>query len=59
VAFRIDWPAFVGGLPERDRALMGFLGMGHSNQEAAEEFKISPGRVSQLRKGWMERWRRG
>lgn len=56
VVFRIDWPAFVDSLTERDGELMYFLGLGNSNQDAAREFGISPGRVSQLRKGWAEKW---
>lgn len=57
VVFRIDWPAFMNSLSERDRELMYFLGLGNSNQDAASEFGLSPGRVSQLRKGWAEEWR--
>lgn len=57
VVFRIDWPLFVESLTERDRELMYFLGLGNSNQDAASEFGLSPGRVSQLRKEWAERWR--
>ena len=59
VVFRIDWPEFVNSLPARDRELVAFLALGNSNQAAAGVFGISPGRVSQLRRSWCERWHDG
>jgi hypothetical protein len=56
-AFRIDFPAFLGGLSPRDRALAEFLALGHSGQAAAERFGLTEGRVSQLRRLWQDRWR--
>jgi hypothetical protein len=57
VAFRIDFPAFLRELAPRDRALIRFLAMGHSAQAAADRFGLSPGRVSQMRRMWREKWR--
>lgn len=56
VIFRIDWPEFLITLPPRDRKMVEFLALGHSNRAAAEAFGISRGRVSQLRRGWREQW---
>jgi hypothetical protein len=56
-AFRIDWPLFLKTLPRRDRQLAKFLSLGHSNQQAAEKFGLSQGRVSQLRKQWCREWK--
>ena len=56
-AFRIDFPAFLGELCPRDRALAEFLALGNSGQAAAERFGLTEGRVSQLRRVWRDRWR--
>jgi hypothetical protein len=56
-AFRIDWPRFFASLPERDRDLAVFLSMGHSGKAAAAKFKVSQGRVTQLRQKWCREWR--
>jgi hypothetical protein len=55
-AFRIDFPQFLMTHSCRDRAVAMFLAQDHSAKEAAEEFKISPGRVTQLRKRWHKEW---
>jgi hypothetical protein len=56
-AFRIDFPRFVGALAERDRELAMFLSLGHSAKKAAHRFRLSPGRVTQLRCRWFRHWR--
>jgi hypothetical protein len=56
-AFRIDWPAFLATLTERDRELAHFLSLGHAASKAAEQFKLTPGRVTQLRQRWCREWR--
>jgi hypothetical protein len=56
-AFRIDWPAFLNTLSERDRELAHFLSLGHAASKAAEQFKLTPGRVTQLRQRWCREWR--
>jgi hypothetical protein len=57
-AFRIDFPRFLGDMPERDCALAMFLSLGHSAKAAARKFGLSPGRVTQLRQRWHEDWHR-
>ena len=56
VAFRVDWPRYFQTLAERDRQLAEFLSLGHSANKAAERFKLSPGRVTQLRQKWGREW---
>jgi hypothetical protein len=57
-AFRIDWPEFMRSLSQRDRRLATFLSLGHSAKEGAEKFRVSQGRVTQLRQGWCREWHR-
>jgi hypothetical protein len=57
VIFRIDWPEFLNKLTKRDRKMVEFLALGNSNNAAADAFGISRGRVSQLRRGWCEKWK--
>src|SRR2546423_5217187 len=56
-AFRIDWPHFLAILSERDRQLAHFLSLGHRAKVAAQRFKLSPGRITQLRQRWCKEWR--
>ena len=58
VAFRLDFPEFVGTLGARDRAMAGYLAMGHSANAVAGRFGLTAGRVSQLRREWRKNWRR-
>jgi hypothetical protein len=55
-AFRIDFPSFLDKLSPRDRALAEFLALGHSGRDSADQFGLTAGRVSQLRRIWLERW---
>jgi DNA-binding NarL/FixJ family response regulator len=55
-AFRIDFPQFLQALSERNRELAQFLSLGHSAKEAARRFKVSQGRVTQLRQEWCRQW---
>jgi hypothetical protein len=56
-AFRIDFPAFLRTLSHRDRELAQFLSLGHTASQAAARFRLSPGRVTQLRQRWCREWR--
>ena len=56
-AFRIDWSHFLATLSERDRELAHFLSLGHRAKAAAQRFKLSPGRITQLRQRWCKEWR--
>jgi hypothetical protein len=56
VAFRLDWPRFIATLTQRDRELAEFLSLGHRAKQAADRFKLTPGRVTQLRQQWCREW---
>lgn len=56
VAFRIDFKQFVRSLSARDRRLARYLSLGHRAKDAARRFKMSAGRVTQLRQAWCRDW---
>ncbi len=56
VAFRIDFPAWLGSLSKRDRPIAETLALGHSTGQVAGHFRISPGRVSQIRRELCRSW---
>lgn len=49
VAFRLDLPAFMATLNERQRAMAADLASGMSTSEAARKHGVTPGAVSQFR----------
>jgi hypothetical protein len=49
VASRLDVPAFIGTLNERDRDFAMTLADGHGTSETARKFGVSPGAISQAR----------
>ncbi len=55
-AFRIDFPAWRACIKHRDRAVLDALASGDSTSDVAERFGISPSRVSQLRREFLESW---
>ena len=57
-ASRIDYPAFLAGLPGRDRAVAEALAAGETTGGVARTFGLSAGRVSQLRRELLAAWRR-
>jgi hypothetical protein len=57
VAFKLDFAAFLQTLTPRDRKMADLLALGHSGKWVARRFKLSPGRVTQLRKQWQREWR--
>ncbi|MBI3410991.1 MAG: hypothetical protein HY040_21875 [Planctomycetes bacterium] len=56
VCFRLDWAAFMRTLSRRDRAMAKYLSLGNSATETAEKFRMSCGRVTQLRRRWHREW---
>jgi hypothetical protein len=56
VAFRLDFPAFLQTLTERDRQMALALAEGHAAQQVAGRFGLTPGRVTQLRQQWQRAW---
>ena len=56
-AFRIDFPAWRAGIRRRDRAVLDALASGDGTGEVAARFGITPARVSQLRRAFLDSWR--
>lgn len=50
VQFRCDFPAWSRRLPEVKRRLVEMLALGHRTKDLATTFRLSEGRISQLRK---------
>jgi len=57
-AFRTDYPAWRRTRTERDRRLIDDLVGGARTLDVAKKYGLSPGRVSQLRRDFMEDWTR-
>ena len=57
-ATRIDFSAWLRCLPRRLRKIASFLAGGENTTAAAKRFRLSPGRVSQIRQELLQNWRR-
>jgi hypothetical protein len=57
-ASRIDFPAWLKTLSRRDRKLALKLATGETTGTVATLFKVSAGRISQIRRELMESWRK-
>jgi hypothetical protein len=57
-AFRIDFPAWRLTRSERDRRVVDALMRGERTKDVSKMFGLSQGRISQLRRDFMEDWRR-
>jgi hypothetical protein len=57
-ASRIDIPAWFASLNRHQRRVAKFLANGETTTAAASKFKVSAGRISQLRRELAENWRR-
>jgi hypothetical protein len=53
---RLDFSDWLHQLPSRNRRIAQFLSLGHRTSEAARKFRVSEGRVSQLRRELAESW---
>jgi hypothetical protein len=58
VAFRLDFPAWRLTHGDRDRSLIDALMLGGRTKEVSRLFGLSPGRISQKRRQFLESWRR-
>jgi hypothetical protein len=54
--FRLDFPAWLTSLERRNRALAVDMAMGHRTRELASGYRISPARLSQLRREFHDDW---
>ena len=57
VAFRLDFPAWLLSLSQRDRRVVEDLLLGERTLDVARRHGLSPGRVSQLRREFLDGWR--
>jgi hypothetical protein len=55
---RIDFAAWLQLLPRRLRKIATFLANGETAGSAAKRFRVSEGRISQIRKELLQAWRR-
>jgi hypothetical protein len=58
VAFRLDFPAWLLTLARRDRRLVEGMALGHRTADLARRFRLSAGRVSQMRREFKQDWDR-
>ena len=58
VAFRVDFADWLKSLNRRDRRIAEFLSLGHRTSTAARKFRVTAGRVSQLRRELADSWRK-
>jgi hypothetical protein len=56
VSFKMDWSEFLKAQSPRHRRIIHLLGMGHAAKCVAHRFRLSPARVTQLRKEWRRQW---
>lgn len=57
-ALRIDFAAFMRSLSLRELALLVAFASGERTQDLAKRFRLSPGRISQYRRYFIEQWER-
>jgi len=55
---RIDFESWLHSLPCRHRRLAKYLSLGNRTSDAARKFRVSNGRVSQVRRELAESWRK-
>lgn len=58
VCFRVDFPAWLRSYSRRNRAIAKDMAMGEPTKALASKFKMSPGRISQLRREFHDDWQR-
>ncbi|MEI8375854.1 MAG: hypothetical protein WCJ35_23775 [Planctomycetota bacterium] len=57
-ASRIDFSAWLKLLPYRQRRIAKFLSVGNRTADTAKKFKVSAGRISQVRRELAENWKK-
>lgn len=57
-AFRIDYPCWLRLIGERNRAIAQDMAIAYGTKELAARHKVSPGRISQLRREFCISWQR-
>jgi hypothetical protein len=54
--FRVEFPRWLSTQTRRDRRITERLSLGYTTKEVADKFKLSPGRVSQIRRELSDSW---
>jgi hypothetical protein len=54
--FRVEFPLWLRTQTRRDRQITERLSLGYSTKEVADKFKLSPGRISQIRRELYDSW---
>jgi hypothetical protein len=57
-AFRCDFPAWLASYDPRNREIIAVLMAGERTHTVAVRFRVSDARISQLRRAFLESWRR-
>jgi hypothetical protein len=57
VHFRVDFPVWLSTLSARDRLIVKDMALGDQTLLLAQRYRVSPGRISQLRRQFNEGWR--
>ena len=57
-AARIDFAQWLHGLPTRRRRIAEVLATGQSTKRTARQYRLSPGRISQIRRELKNSWER-
>jgi hypothetical protein len=55
-AFRIDFPSWLAGYSKRDRAIIKEMAQGERTKKLAARYRLSQGRISQMRRECQEAW---
>jgi hypothetical protein len=58
VAFKIDFPGWLATLGPRNRDLVEDMALGHRTLDLADKYRVSPGRISQMRRYFEQDWER-
>lgn len=58
VAFRLDFPVWRARYDDRRRRIMDAMALGHRTIDLANQFRMSQGRVSQLRREFLHDWQK-
>ena len=58
VQFRIDFKSWLKTLTARERRIIQAMALNERTKDLARMFEVSPGRVSQLRREFLEGWQR-
>lgn len=58
VAFRSDFPSWLRTLTARERRIIRAMAQNERTKDLSRQFELSPARISQMRREFMEDWKR-